>query len=169
MYPGERVARFITENFIPARIHVRDQAEEYKRFGARYGVQWTPTILEIDHDGVERHRIEGFLPTDDFLAQLMLGLSHAAFKREQWADAERRFHEIVERFPNSEAAPEALYWEGVARYKGSGRPEALHDTARVFSDRYESSSWAKKASIWRVDNRQPSSDSGFTEGSPRAP
>ena len=148
MYPDERVARFVSDNFIPARIHVRDQAEDYKRFGERYGVQWTPTTLELDPTGVERHRIEGFLPTEDFLAQLMLGLAHAAFKREDWSDAERRFREIVDRFPNAESAPEALYWAGVARYKGSGKPDALGETARAFSNRYQSSSWAKKASIW---------------------
>ena len=149
MYPDERVARFVSQTFIPARIHVRDQAEEYKRFGERYGVQWTPTTLELDPDGVERHRIEGFLPTEDFLAQLMLGLAHAAFKREDWEDAERRFRDVVAKFPNGEAAPEALYWAGVARYKGSGKPDALGETARAFADRYQSSSWAKKASIWQ--------------------
>lgn len=148
MYPDERVARFITENFIPARINVREQPDDYKRFGERYGVQWTPTILELDPEGIERHRIEGFLPTEDFVAQLMLGLAHAAFKREDWADAERRFREVVERFPNGEAAPEALYWAGVARYKGSGKPDALGETARAFAGRYQGSSWAKKASIW---------------------
>jgi TolA-binding protein len=148
VYPDERVARFITENFIPARVHVREQANEYKQLSERYGVQWTPTVLEVDPDGTERHRIEGFLPVDDFLAQLMLGLAHMAFKREAWADAERRFRQIVEQFPNSEAAPEALYWGGVARYKASGKADALGQTAQALTQRYQSSSWAKRASVW---------------------
>jgi len=148
VFPNERVAQFITENFITARVHVREQPEDYKRLGERYGAVWTPTTLVLDADGVERHRIEGFLPADDYLAQLMLGLAHMAFKREEWNDAERRFREIVERFPDGEAAPEALYWAGVARYKGSGKPDALGETARAFSDRYRESSWAKKASVW---------------------
>ena len=148
MYPDERVARFVTENFIPARIHVRDQADDYRRFGERYGVQWTPTILVLDHDGIERHRIEGFLPTDDFRAQLLLGLAQMAFKRGEWEPAERRFREIVEQFPDGDAGPEAQYWAGVARYKASGDAQALGDTARAFAQRYQSSPWAKKASIW---------------------
>src|SRR2546422_2099678 len=41
------------------------------------------------------------------LAQLMLGLAHMTFKQERWADAERRFREIVERLPHTDAAPEA--------------------------------------------------------------
>ena len=148
MYPDERIARFITDNFIPARVHVRDQADDFLRFGQRYNAQWTPTILELDPDGVERHRIEGFLPTDDFLAQLMLGVGHMAFKRGGFAEAERRFREVVDRLPHSDAAAEALYWAGVSRYKKTGDASALGETARAFAQQYTESPWAKKASIW---------------------
>ena len=47
--------------------------------GDRFGAQWTPTILIVDREGQERHRIEGFLPADDLLSQLILGSAHAAF------------------------------------------------------------------------------------------
>jgi tetratricopeptide (TPR) repeat protein len=149
VYPDERVARFITENFIPARVHVRDQAKDFQRFGERYGAQWTPTLLELDPDGTERHRIEGFLEADDLLAQLMLGLGHSAFERKQWDEAGRWFRQALERFPTSEAAPEAQYWAGVSRYKATGDAAALAETARAFGDRYQDSVWAKKSSIWR--------------------
>ena len=62
--------------------------------------------------------------------------------------AERHFREIVDRFPDSESAAEAMYWSGVSRYKGSGDAAALGETARAFSRRYQESSWAKKASVW---------------------
>jgi Tetratricopeptide repeat/Thioredoxin-like domain len=138
----------VQENFIPARVHVREQPDDYKRFGQRYNAQWTPTLLVIDPSGTERHRIEGFLPANDLLAQLGLGLGHSAFARQQWDEAERSFRDVVDRFPNTEAAPEALYWAGVSRYKGKGDAKALGETAREFSRRYQGSSWAKKASIW---------------------
>ena len=48
----------------------------------------------------------------------------------------------------SDAAPEALYWAGVSKYKASHDPVALKETAKAFSTRYKDSSWAKKASIW---------------------
>ncbi|HEU4680308.1 MAG TPA: tetratricopeptide repeat protein [Gemmatimonadales bacterium] len=148
VYPDERVARFIQENFLPARVHVKDQAAEFRRLGERYNAQWTPTLLVLDPEGTERHRIEGFLPAEDVLAQLTLGLGHSAFARQQWDEAERRFREVVERYPNTEAAPEALYWAGVARYKGKGDAKALGETAQEFSRRYKDTSWAKKASVW---------------------
>ena len=84
MYPKEEVARFISDNFIAARVHAKDQAEDFRRLGQRYSAQWTPTLLVIDPEGTERHWIEGFLPADDLLAQLILGLGHSAFARQQW-------------------------------------------------------------------------------------
>lgn len=148
MYTDQRVAKLIAENFIPARLHVRDDAEAFVRFGERYNAQWTPTILMLDPAGTERHRIEGFLPTDDFLAQLQLGVAQMSFKRGQFADAERQFRAVVDAHGDSDAAAEAMYWAGVSRYKGTGDASALGETARAFRERYQETPWAKKASVW---------------------
>jgi hypothetical protein len=142
------VARFITGNFIPARVHVKDDSANFQRFGERYEAHWTPTILELDPDGTERHRIEGFVPADEFLAQLKLGLGKGAFKREQWQEAERWFNEVVDQHHDTDAAPEALYWAGVSRYKMTGEARHLGETAGAFNKQYQDSTWAKKASIW---------------------
>jgi Tetratricopeptide repeat len=148
VYTDPRVARFVGDHFIPVRIHVRDQADEWKRVGGRYGAQWTPTILIVDESGTERHRIEGFLPADDFLAQLELGWAHAAFAGNRFDEAEKRFRAVVDSFPNTDSAPEALYWAGVSRYKRTNDATALADTARGFRERYKDTSWAKKSSVW---------------------
>ena len=129
---------------------MRQQAADFQKFGERYGAQWTPTILELDPEGAEQHRVEGFLERDDLLAQLTLGLGKTAFKAKQWQDAERRFREVVDRYPKSDAAAEALYWAGVSRYKGSGDASALAQTAAAFATRYQESPWAKKSSIWKA-------------------
>ena len=148
MYPDPRVAGFVLDHFVPVRVHVREQGDEFKRLGARYGVQWTPTILVLDAEGEERHRIEGFLPADDLIPQLMLGLGLAAFAHGDFADAEQHFRELVSDHPNADAAPEAQYWAGVSRYKATNDPSALRETARQFQQRYRDTPWAKKASVW---------------------
>jgi hypothetical protein len=140
--------RFVTENFLPARIHVRENKAEWERYSQRYGVQWTPAILVVDPSGTERHRIEGFLPVEDFLAQLSLGLGQSAFARQQYAEAEKHFREVVSQHGGTEAAPEALYWAGVAHYKATNDASALGETAAAFGRQYPQSSWAKKASVW---------------------
>ncbi len=149
MYPDPRVSRLVTEHFRPVRIHVRDNADAWKRVGGEFGVEWTPTVLILDSSGVERHRIEGFLPADDFAAQLQLALAKSAFSRNDFAEAERLFKQVVDTYPDTETAAEALYWAGVSRYKGTNDPSALRETARAFTERYQNSSWAKKASVWR--------------------
>jgi len=144
VYPDPRVSEFVTKNFVPARFHVKEQGDAFARFGA----QWTPTIEILDPSGKEQHRIEGFLPTDDFLAQLNLGLAHTAFKTGKFDDAEKWFKGIVDKFPNSDSAAEAQYWAGVSRYQRSHDPAELKAIGQAFKQRYSDSTWAKKASIW---------------------
>jgi TolA-binding protein len=129
---------------IPAKVHIKEQPKVFDRFG----VQWTPTLVLYDADQNEIYRFEGFLPPEDFLAQLELGRAKAAFKRSDFAAAEPLFREVVDRHPKTAAAAEALYWAGVARYKATGRPDALGETATAFQERYQESDWAKKASVW---------------------
>ena len=126
------------------RLHVKTHGDAMARFGAN----WTPTILIVDADGKEYHRIEGYLPVDDFLAQLKLGYAQYQFKTGDFASAEKSFREIVDEFPNADVAPEALYWAGVSKYKGSGDAGALGETAKAFQSRYKETPWAKKSSIW---------------------
>ena len=148
MWPNERVVAFVNENFLPARVHVKEDPEAFKRYGERYNAHWTPTVLELDPNGEEFFRIEGFLPLEDFLAQVMLGRAHMDFKQEKWAEAAKEFRKIVDELPKSEGAAEAQYWAGVSRYKATNDASALKETAKAFTQRYKDSSWAKKASIW---------------------
>ena len=136
------MAQFIERSFIPVRAHVKEQPQVFERFGA----QWTPTVLITEPDGVERYRLEGFLPKPDYLAQLKLGLAHAARARNDFADAENRYRELSG--GEDEVAAEALYWAGVSRYKATNDAAALGDTAKAFKSRFTSSPWAKKASVW---------------------
>jgi hypothetical protein len=123
---------------------VKEQPEVFERFGA----QWTPTILVLDPSGVERHRIEGYLPAPDFLAQLRLGLAHEARLRGDWARAESLYRELADDPAAGEVAAEALYWAGVSKYKGTGEASALAETGQAFKTRFADSTWAKKASVW---------------------
>lgn len=82
------------------------------------------------------------------MAQLQLGLAKIAFTKNDFAKAEQRYRDVVRRFPKSAAAPEALYWAGVSKYKGTNDAGALKDTAEAFRSQYGDSQWAKKASVW---------------------
>ena len=79
----------------------------------------------------------------------MLGRARMAFQQQRWAEAEQQFREIVRQLPQTDAAPEALYWAGVAPYKATGNPASLQATGQAFATQYQDSTWAKKASVWR--------------------
>ncbi|MBO0722241.1 MAG: tetratricopeptide repeat protein [Blastocatellia bacterium] len=102
----------------------------------------------LDSDGNERWRIEGYLPKDEFRAQLELGLARVAFMHKQWAEAERRYAEVLEHYPNTKAAPEALYWRGVSRYKATNDHKILGELPGLFKEKYPDSMWALKTAAW---------------------
>lgn len=109
---------------------------------------WTPTVLVMDPQGVERRRSEGYLPRTEFRAWLEMALARLVFLQKRWADAARLYGLVAERHPDTAAAPEAKYWEGVSRYKDTGDHTSLGETATVLKGRYPDSLWKVKASVW---------------------
>lgn len=135
---------FIDRNFIPVKIHIKKRPNDFGRFKA----EWTPTVILAEPDGTERFRFSGFLPAQDYLAQLKLGLGKAAFSRQQFQEAQREFEAVAREYPKSDATPEAIYWSGVSEYKRTGKPDPLKHAGQKLRDEYPGSEWAKKASVW---------------------
>jgi TolA-binding protein len=77
-----------------------------------------------------------------------MGLGRVAFKEKKWADAERIYGEVVEEYPNTSSAPEALYWRGVSHYKGTNDHTVLGKAAQELQEKASESVWAKKALPW---------------------
>ena len=102
----------------------------------------------MDANGEERWRIEGYLPKDEFRAQLEMGLARVAFMRKKWADAEQLYAQVVERYPETAAAPEAVYWRGVSQYKHTNDHTVLGTITEQLNQKYQDSVWAQKASVW---------------------
>ena len=102
----------------------------------------------MDPDGVERYRIEGYLPKDEFRAQLELGLARIAFKEKKWADAEQGYLLIVQNYSQTAAAPEAMYWSAVSHYKGTNDHTVLSKAAEDLERKYPQSIWTKKGLPW---------------------
>jgi thioredoxin-related protein len=144
--PDPKVSKFIGRMFVPTAFEVSDP-----RSGdlmKRYGFEWTPTFIVADAGGNEVYRWVGYLPPGDFCAEMLFAEGRAAFKDKGWDRAERCYSSVVDRFPDSEAAPEALYYTGVARYEKTHDASNLADANKKLQAKYPKSSWAKKASVW---------------------
>ena len=144
VYTSQPVEAFIVERCVPVSLIRSDRPIEVTRFN----IVWTPTVLIVEPDGTERHRIVGFLPEIEFLAQLEMGAAKAAFGREQFAEARRAFARVVERYPQTYAGPEASYWSGVSEYKLDKNREFLKATGARLRAQYPNSEWAAKSAVW---------------------
>lgn len=129
---------------MPLEAHIKEHPAYFHRFDAL----WTPTVLILDSDGVERARIEGYLPKEEFRAQLEMGLARVAFMHKHWAEAEETYAEVLERYPDSQSAPEALYWKGVSHYKATNDHTVLGELPGEFKEKYPNSLWAMKTAAW---------------------
>ncbi len=144
VYPDDHVTAFLAEHFVPARLLRSHHPQEDRRFN----IMWTPTLLILEPDATERHRVVGFLPVEDFIPQLELGLAKAAFGRNDFVGAQRAFQAICDRYPSADAAPEAMYWVGVSEYKPNRDRQALKRAAERLQQQYPRSEWTKKGSVW---------------------
>jgi len=134
----------VSQHFVPVKIHIKERPLDFKRFKA----EWTPTLIVAEADGTERYRFEGFLPADDFLAHLQLGLAKAAFSRSEFEEAKRGFEAVTKDHPGTAVVPEAVYWSGVSAYKASAKADPLKQVGAQLKSQYPESEWAKKASVW---------------------
>ena len=116
----------------------------------RYGVKRTPTIIILDLDGNEHHRFVGYLPPEDFISQIILGKGKVEFDLDNYEQAMQCFQEILVRYPKADAAPEAQYYLGVAKYKASHDPKELKLGLEVLQRDYPKSEWTKKAQVYAL-------------------
>jgi len=126
------------------RIHVKERLQDFARFNA----VWTPTLSFREADGTEWHRFVGFYPLDEFQAQLALGVAKTAFGRRNFQEALHSFEKLAAQFPNSDAAPEAVYWATASAFKVSGDAEFLEKGGLALREKYPRSIWAAKGSVW---------------------
>ena len=138
------MANFINETFVPLEAHIKEHPAWFKRFDAL----WTPTILVMDSEGVERYRIEGYLPKTSFRARLEMGLGRVAFMKKKFADAEKIYASVVENYAETTAVPEAIYWRGVCHYKATNDHTVLGEVAKELIEKYPGDEWTLKSGPW---------------------
>jgi len=77
-----------------------------------------------------------------------LGLAKAAFGRLQFEQARAAFQAVADKYLQTDAAPEAVYWAAVSGYKATSNPEFLKKGGSLLRDKWPNGEWAKKSSVW---------------------
>lgn len=155
-YSDEKVRRFIEDQFIPLKSQCFwDKPTELME---KFGIKWTPTFIIHDSEGKEHHRFIGYVPTDDFMAQLGLGKGKVLFDTDRLDEAIKQFKTVIERHPNAGATPEAVYLLGVVEYKKTHDARALRRSYDTLLEKYPQSEWARRAEPYSEISLHPGGD-----------
>jgi hypothetical protein len=138
-YPNSEVASFISEKMVPLQV-LSDNP-----LATEFNITWTPTLIVLDSAGKEHSRTVGFLPPDELIPSLLLGMAKTDFDGDRFADAMAKLNTLLKEFPGSSAAPEAVFILGVCGYKSSHNPQPLKDAYQRLKTEYPSSEWVKRA------------------------
>jgi len=143
-YPDDKVVAFINERIVPLR------AEAEGPFAGEFRITWTPTVVTLDFYGREHHRTVGFLAPEELLPSLLIGMAKIDFDVNQYNDAILPLDELLSRYADSAAAPEATYLRGVCRYKSSHQAGPLKEAYEQLQAHYPKSEWALRAAPYRL-------------------
>jgi thioredoxin-related protein len=144
-YPHPKVIEFFAKNLVAVRVLISSQPLPKK-----FKVQWTPTLVLLDEQGEEHNRTVGFLPPDELLPSLLLGIGKSYFDRDQLAEAEHTFQQLLSAYPRSDSSAEAAYYLGVSRFKQTHNPDELKKTIQHLQKDFPQSEWAKRASVYQL-------------------
>jgi thioredoxin-related protein len=142
-YSDEKVRKFIEEEYVPLKSECfwKERTELMKRFN----IAWTPTFLFQDSGGKVHGKLVGYMPEDDFLAQLKFGKGIVFFEKERHEEAAKWFSKVIEEHPNAGTTPEAIFFLGVAEYKKTHEAGALRRVYDALAEKYPQSEWARRA------------------------
>jgi len=144
-YPNEKVVEFVTKNLVPVQV-----LSDAQPIASNFNIKWTPTLITLDPEGKEHHRTVGFLPPEELIPSLLLGIAKSHFDRERFADALASLDRLVADYPKSDATPEGIYLRGVSRYKSTHDPKPLKEAYEKLQAEYPSSEWTKRAYPYRL-------------------
>jgi hypothetical protein len=147
-YPDERVAKFLSLNYVPVQLQSSNTAMMQK-----FAVSWTPTLIVLDADGREHLRAVGFFTPEDMIATFLTAKGRWALGTDQLADARALFEEVISCYPDKDAAAEALFFLGVAKYKLSHDPKPLREAYDELKAKFPQSNWTKQADHYRLINK----------------
>ena len=144
-YPNPKAIEFFDKNLVAVRVLTNSRPLPKK-----FKVQWTPTLVLLDAEGEEHHRSVGFLPPEELLPSLLLGIGKSFFDKDQFAEAENTFDELLKSYPKSDSSAEAAYYRGVSRYKRTHDAGELKKTIQHLQRDFPQSEWVKRASVYQL-------------------
>lgn len=144
-YPDARVQTIINQEFIPVK-----QGPDAEPISSDFWVRWTPALFVCDPYGNPHQRVVGFLPPEQLIPYLLLGKGKTYFDHRRFNDALAAFERLISDWPQSFAAPQAIYHRAVSRYRTSEDPHHLKIGHQILKAEYPDSEWAVRTLPYRL-------------------
>ncbi|HEX2091555.1 MAG TPA: thioredoxin family protein [Longimicrobiaceae bacterium] len=141
-YRSDTATEVIAGEFVAVKYDTKAPEEHFRTLTGTTALLWTPTLVVLDHGGTEVRRLVGYLPPEELAAELTIALGLVDLLRGRAERALARFAEVGE--GGSAAAPEALYWAGVAAWRAGGLGALLPWWDRL-QERFPGSPWWARA------------------------
>jgi hypothetical protein len=144
-YPKKEVIEFLNTTVIP--VHIPSDA---KPLADDFNLKWTPMLVVLDWNGKEHQRTIGFLPPEEFIPTILLGIAKIHFDHDQFGESMAILDTILSDHGESCAAPEAVFLKGVCGYKSTHNPSPLKQAYEKLQATYPESEWTKRALPYRL-------------------
>lgn len=142
-YPDATVSELLNTYFVAVQLDLSKEAN----LADRFQVIWTPNLNVMDSRERVAFHLEGWLSPSEFAAMLHIGLGHYALKNKRYDNAITHFKRVYDYYPQSEFAPEALYYLAVGKYMTSHDADQLVQGWQDLRRRYSSSAWAMRTRV----------------------
>lgn len=142
-YPDPTVAALLNEQFVPVQVNI----EKVPQLAEKFQALWTPNLNVVNQKEKVVYHIEGWLSPSACAAMLLLAQGHYQLHRKKFEDAASHFEAVFTRYPQSEFAPEALYYLGVGRYLASHEVDRLIEGWKMCQKNYPASPWALRSMV----------------------
>ena len=77
-----------------------------------------------------------------------MGIARVAFMHKKFADAQKLYAEVSDRFGNLAVGAEALYWRAVSQYKATNDHTVLGEVAKELAEKFPGNEWTLKSMPW---------------------
>jgi len=143
-YPEQDVIEQMEKSAVPVRIPFDSPLAD------EFVVKWTPNLIFMDRERKRHHRIIGFLSPGELIPAVLLGVGKTFLETDDFERAAGFLKKVLDGHPLSHAAPEAVYFRGVCRYKGTHDGKPLKQAYETLQSDYPNTEWAKRAAPYRL-------------------
>ncbi len=142
IHQDQDLADLIQNHFIGLRI-TQDMTVMFQR----YKIDLVPTFIVAGPDGTEYERFADLIGHDDLAALCLFALGKYCHDRNDTDAAQQHMEKLVDTYPHSPYAPEAIFLRGAYRYLISEDPAHLKTALFMLGKNHPGSIWVRRSLV----------------------